>query len=142
MTNRLLEMTNGRGKSLVLLPTVDLINAIWKHMNRWNLSFDYMYFILCIFLIFGATFSNFRLWKIFLIFCLCYYLLCRRKKNHFDVHFWRIRPVLFPVERWKRWGLWKKKWTERCFLPAIVGIFPLYIIWSKYFSLFVPWIGV
>ena len=28
-------------------------------------------------------------------FCLCYYLLCRRGNNHFDVQFWRIGPVLF-----------------------------------------------
>ena len=30
-----------------------------------------------------------------LIFCLCFYLLCRRGNNHFDVHFRRIGPVLF-----------------------------------------------
>ena len=28
-----------------------------------------------------------------LIFCLCFYLLCRRWNNHFDVHFRRIGPV-------------------------------------------------
>ena len=28
-------------------------------------------------------------------FCLCFYLLRRRRNNHFDVHFWRIRPVFF-----------------------------------------------
>ena len=30
------------------------------------------------------------------IFCLCFYLFCRRGNNHFDVHFRRIGPVLFP----------------------------------------------
>ena len=30
-----------------------------------------------------------------LIFCLCYYLLCRRGNNHFDVHFRRIGPYFF-----------------------------------------------
>ena len=30
-----------------------------------------------------------------LIFCLCFYLLCRRGKNHFDVHFRRIGPYFF-----------------------------------------------
>ena len=30
-----------------------------------------------------------------LIFCLCYYLLCRRGNNHFDVHFPRIGPYFF-----------------------------------------------
>ena len=29
------------------------------------------------------------------IFCLCEYLLCRRRNNHFDVHFRRIGPGLF-----------------------------------------------
>ena len=28
--------------------------------------------------------------EISLIFCLCFYLLCRRGNNHFDVHFRRI----------------------------------------------------
>ena len=31
----------------------------------------------------------------YLIFCLFYYLLCRRENNHFDVNFRRIGPVLF-----------------------------------------------
>ena len=30
-----------------------------------------------------------------LIFCLCFYLLCRRENNHFDVHFRRNGPVRF-----------------------------------------------
>ena len=30
-----------------------------------------------------------------LIFCLCFYLLCRRGNNHFDVHFRRIGPYFF-----------------------------------------------
>ena len=33
--------------------------------------------------------------EISLIFCLCFFLLCRRGNNHFDVHFRRIGPVLF-----------------------------------------------
>ena len=33
--------------------------------------------------------------EIILIFCLCYYLLCRRGNNHFDVHFRRIGPYFF-----------------------------------------------
>ena len=33
--------------------------------------------------------------EITLIFCLCYYLLCRRGNNHFDVHFRRIGPYFF-----------------------------------------------
>ena len=30
-----------------------------------------------------------------LIFCSCFYLLCRRGNNHFDVHFRRIGPYFF-----------------------------------------------
>ena len=33
--------------------------------------------------------------EITLICCLCYYSLCRRGNNHFDVHFWRIGPYFF-----------------------------------------------
>ena len=29
------------------------------------------------------------------IFCLCFYFLCRRGNNHFDVHFRRIGPYFF-----------------------------------------------
>ena len=36
--------------------------------------------------------------EISFICCLCYYLLGRRGINHFDVHFRRIGPVLFPSE--------------------------------------------
>ena len=36
--------------------------------------------------------------EISLLFCLCFYLLCRRGNNHFDVHFRRIGPVPFSVE--------------------------------------------
>ena len=33
--------------------------------------------------------------EITLIFCLCFYLLCRRGNNHSDVHFRRIGPYFF-----------------------------------------------
>ena len=38
---------------------------------------------------------EFPLMEISFIFCLCYYLLCRRGNNHFDVRFRRIGPVVF-----------------------------------------------
>ena len=41
------------------------------------------------------SFINFFLWQISFDFCFCYYLLRRRANKHFDVHFRRIRPVLF-----------------------------------------------
>ena len=47
-------------------------------------------------LFFQCIFSNFLVWKILLVFCLCYCLLCPRGNNHFDVLFRRIGPVLFP----------------------------------------------
>ena len=34
--------------------------------------------------------------EISFIFCFCYYLLCRRAKNPFDLRFRRIGPILFP----------------------------------------------
>ena len=71
---------------------------------------------------FFAINSYFPLMEISFIFCLCFHLLCRRGNNHFDVHFWRIGPVLFPSKEGKD-RPWKKKWTEGCLFPARVGIF-------------------
>ena len=48
-----------------------------------------------------------------------------RGNRHFDLYCRRNRPIHFSVERWKRRGLRKKKWTERCLFPARVGIFIL-----------------
>ena len=31
-----------------------------------------------------------------LIFCLYKYFLCQRRYKHFDIHYWRIKLVLFP----------------------------------------------
>ena len=45
---------------------------------------------------FSTLFSNFPLMQVSLIFCLCLYLLCLPGSNHFDAHFRRIGPVLFP----------------------------------------------
>ena len=42
---------------------------------------------------------------------------------------------IFSVERWRKRGLERKKWTERYLFPASVGISPLYLLWLKYFSL-------
>ena len=67
--------------------------------------------------------------EISLIFCLCFYLICRRGKNHFDVPFRRIRPYFFLSKDGKD-AVREKKWTERCFFPASVGIFPF----DKYYD--------
>ena len=93
-------MRNRLGKSLVLFPAVDLFDAICKHMKTWFLSIISMYFILCILFFFWCIFSNFLLWKTYLFFCLCYYILCRHGNNHFDIHFWRITsPLVRKMEK-------------------------------------------
>ena len=68
--------------------------SMQQHVNMKfpNVS---MNFISCITNFFRCVFINFLLWKTSLIFCLCYYLLCRRGNNHTRVHFWRIEPVFF-----------------------------------------------
>ena len=71
-------------------------------MNFLTFSTIYLSFILCILFTFDAFFSSFLLWKTFLIFRLYSLFLRRRGNNHFDVHFWWIRAVLFSVERWRR----------------------------------------
>ena len=62
---------------------------------KMNFSSMYMNFVLCISVIFDVDFINFPLWKTSFIFCLCFYTLCWRGNNQFDVHFWRIGPVSF-----------------------------------------------
>ena len=74
---------------------------------------------------FSTFFQCFPCMEISLIFCLCFYLLCRCGNNHFDVHFRRLGPVHFLVEKWKRRGAWRTKWTEVCLFAAIIGIYPL-----------------
>ena len=50
-----------------------------------------------VFYLVGAFFSKFLLWKTCLIFCLCFYLLCRRRNNHFNVSISDgLDPSFFP----------------------------------------------
>ena len=96
-----------------------------------------MYFILCILFIFWCIFSNFLLWKNLLIFCLCYDLLCRRGINHFDYHFWRIRPVLFPSRdgnsevyagRNGRRGVYFRQSWHFSFIDMFKVLFPIFTL--------------
>ena len=50
------------------------------------------------------------------------FLLCQRGNNHFDVHFWRIRPVVFLSKDGKD-AVYGKKWTERVCLPPELEFF-------------------
>ena len=82
---------NGLGKKPSLFQTVVLIDVACNHESFSNINFILPYFKLffkCIIVFISCT-------EISLIFCLCVYLLCWRKNNHFDVHFRRIGPVPF-----------------------------------------------
>ena len=110
-----------------LAKVINGLEKAWYWSQRWIEAMQYKNrcehdfypffdeFCFLYFSFIGAFFSIFRLWKISLIFCLCYSLLCRRGNSYFDILFWRIKPVLFAAERWKGRGLWKKKWTEGFF---------------------------
>ena len=52
-----------------------------------------------------------------------------------------FRTVYFPSKDGKDAVCKGKKWTERCLFPNRVGMFPLYLLWQKYFSLvcFLTW---
>ena len=92
-------------------------------MQLVNMNFSSIYKLYSIFdSIFQCVFL-FCFLETSFIFCSCYYLLCRRGKNHFDFHIRRIGSVPSAVESWKRRGLCKKKWTEGCLFPAAVVIF-------------------
>ena len=84
----LVETWNGLGFTPSLFQTVVLIDAECNHesFENINLNFPYFkFFFNCIIVIIPCL-------EITLIFCLCYYLRCRRGNNHFDVQFQRIGP--------------------------------------------------
>ena len=58
--------------------------------------------------------------------------------SHSGFHFWRIKPVHFSIESWNGCGLWGRKWMEKCFFAARVGIFYLWQEWLTYFSSLSP----
>ena len=107
--NHLVEMRKGLIKCLVLMPAVDLIDGICKHMYTWKFSFLFNNSNLCILIINGAFFSKFLWWKILLIFCLCYFLFCRCANNQFDVHFWWITPINFFCRKMEKTRSMKRK---------------------------------
>ena len=77
------ETCNGRGNTPSLFQTVVLSDAACNHESFYIIHLIFQYFKLfsdCITVFIPCM-------EITLIFCLCYYLLCWRGTNHFDVHF-------------------------------------------------------
>ena len=104
-------------KSLVLFPAVDLIDAVCNHVKTWTLSIIHIYFILSISSIFDvfsliSSYGN-SVWSFVHVIIYCVGAGITTLMSISD----RIDPYFFSVERWKRRGLWKEKWMERCFLP-------------------------
>ena len=122
MRRELVETWNGLRKTLVLFPTVDPIDAVCNHMKTWTfLGFTRTFFYVfqfifrCILLIssFGKLLSSFVYVSIDFIGAGITILMSIPTD----------RTLTFSVERWKRCGPWRMKWTEACLLPAKVGIF-------------------
>ena len=91
MRPELVKTWNGLKKTPSLFQTVVLFDAACNHESFYIVHFIFPYFKLfsdCIIVFIPGM-------EITLIFCFCYYLLCRRGNNHFDVHFRRIGPYLF-----------------------------------------------
>ena len=67
--------------------------------------------------------------EISFIFCLffiqCYYLLCRRGNNHFDVRFRRIGPVLFSSKDGKDAAREDRNERRNVYFPPELAYFPL-----------------
>ena len=81
--------------------------------------------------------------EISLIFCLCFYLLCRRGNNHFDVPLRRIGPYSFLWKDGKDAVREERNRRKDVYFPPESASFPLInIIGLKHFSLFVPCSGV
>ena len=69
--------------------------------------------------------------EISLIFCLCFYLLCRRGNNHFDVHLRRIGSVLFPSKDGKDAVPEGRNGRKGVYFPPESASFPLINIMIK-----------
>ena len=91
MRPELVETWNGLGNTPSLFQTVVLIDAACNHESFILETSFFPYFRL----FFDCIIVFIPCMEIPLIFCLCFYLLCRRGNNHFDVHFRRIRPYVF-----------------------------------------------
>ena len=91
MRPELVETWDGLGNTRSLFQTVVLIDAACNHESFYNVHLIFPYFKIfsdCIIVFIPCMEKT-------LIFCFCYYLLCRRGNNHFDVHFRRIGPFFF-----------------------------------------------
>ena len=84
-------MWNGLGYTPSMFQTVVLFDEAWNHEYFSIINFIFPYFKL----FFNCIIVFIPCMEISLIFCLCFYILCRRGNNHFDVHFQRIGPYLF-----------------------------------------------
>ena len=91
MRPELVETWNGLAKTPSLFQTVVLIDAACNHESFYNINLISLYFRL----IFTCIVVFIPCMEILLINCLCFYLLCRRGNNHFDVHFRQIGPYFF-----------------------------------------------
>ena len=115
-----------------------------KMMNSCNLNFIFILesYILCFFcfvFLIKKMCTFVQLWNIHFHFV----NLCRRGNGHFDVHFLRIMSVHLLSKDWMDASYEGRDEGKSCLFPARVGIsiFLMYL-WWKYFSLFVPWLGV
>ena len=84
----LVETWNWLGNTPSLFQTVALIDAACNHESI-NLISPYFKLLSKCIIVFTPCM------EISLVFCLCFYSLCRRGDNHFDVHFRRIGPDFF-----------------------------------------------
>ena len=92
-----------------------------QHVNM-NFSSIYKLYFLYFKLFVPMYFSIFLLWKFLssfvyvIIYCVGTEIATLMSVSN------GLDPYL-SVERWKRRGPWRKKWTEECLFPAKVGIF-------------------
>ena len=91
MRPELVETWNGLGNTPSLFQTVVLIDAACNHEFFYIINLSFPYFKL----FFDCVLIFIPCMEIPLIFCLCFYFLCRRGNNHFDVHFRRIGSYFF-----------------------------------------------
>ena len=100
-----------------LFPTVILIKAACKYEPFQHLYTFFPYFKLFFhsILVFSSYGNSFDL---------LFMSLFEAREQPLWSPFPADRTCNFSVERWKKRGPWRTKWTENCLFPARVGIFP------------------
>ena len=127
MRPELVQTWNGLGNTPSLYQTVLSIDAACNQESFYVINLFSPYFRLfftCIILFIPCMEKP-------LIICLCFYLICRRGNNHFDVHFQRIGPYFLLSKGGKDAVREGRNGRKGVYFPPESASFPLINTMSK-----------